>query len=121
MIVEDSLANVPQVAMAFKAVPGDTPDFYALEILSAALQDGRSSRLYQKLVKEKELVNSVSGYVNEQHGPGSLNLTATLRPGKKVEEIEAAIYAEIERLMKEPITAAELEKAKNSIRLDFIK
>jgi len=43
--------------------------------------------------------------VNEQHGPGSFNVIATLRPGKKVEEVEAAIYEERDRLMKEPISS----------------
>ncbi|MGH9753643.1 MAG: M16 family metallopeptidase [Blastocatellia bacterium] len=118
--VEDALARVPQVSIAFKAAPGNTPDFYALQSLSSALAGGQSSRLYQKLVKEKEMVNSVSGFVDERRGPGALYITATLRPGKKVEEVEAAIYEEIERLEKEPITGAELEKAKNAISLSFI-
>ena len=41
------------LALAFKAVPGNTPDFYALQVLGAVLQSGQSSRLYQKLVKKK--------------------------------------------------------------------
>jgi predicted Zn-dependent peptidase len=118
--LEDKLARVPQVAFAFKAVPGNTPDFYALQVLSAALQSGQSSRLYQKLVKEKELVTGIGGFVDEKRGPGALYITATLRPGKKVEEVEAAVYEEIERLKKEPVADWEIQKAKNFTRRTFI-
>jgi zinc protease len=119
-VVEDQLARLPQVAIAFKAVAGNTPDFYALQVLSAALQGGQSSRLYQRLVKEKELVTNLAGSVDEKRGPGSLQIRATLRPGKKPEEVEAIIYEEIERLKKEPIADWELQKAKNFQRRAFI-
>src|SRR5215212_9487519 len=55
--VDDMLARAPRVDLAYKAVPGNTADFYALQVLGAVLQSGQSSRLYQKLVKEKEAVN----------------------------------------------------------------
>ncbi|HET9533353.1 MAG TPA: insulinase family protein, partial [Blastocatellia bacterium] len=69
---------------------------------------------------EKELVTGIGGYLDEKRGPGALYITATLRPGKKVEEVEAAIYEEIERLKKEPIAEWEIQKAKNSTRRAFI-
>jgi predicted Zn-dependent peptidase len=108
------------VDIAFKAVPGNTADFYALQVLSAGLQSGQSSRLYQKLVKEKELVTSVGGFVNEKRGPGAFYTSATVRQGMKPEDVEAVIYEEIERLKKEPIADWELQKAKNSTRRTFI-
>src|SRR4029078_6564811 len=49
--VDDTLARLPQVDLAFKAVPGNTADFYALQVLSTALPGGESARLSQKLVK----------------------------------------------------------------------
>src|SRR2546421_9065322 len=66
--VDDALARLPQVDIAFKTVPGNTPDFYALQVLSASLQTGQSSRLYQTLVKDKQLVTSVSGFADEKRG-----------------------------------------------------
>lgn len=120
VVIEDELAQVTQIALAFKAVPGNTPDFYALEILSVVLQDGRSSRLFQKLVAEKELVSNVGGEMSERRGPGALYISATLLPGKTTDEVEAAIYQEIERLQKEPISDAELNKAKNAAALSFM-
>ena len=118
--VDDVLARVPRVDLAFKAVAGNTADFYALQVLSAALQGGQSSRLYQKLVKEKELTTGVGGVMAEKRGLGALYIGANLRPGIKTEAVEAAIYEEIERIKKEPIADWELQKAKNSTRRAFI-
>ena len=118
--VDDVLARVPRVDLAFKAVSGNTPDFYALQVLSAALQGGQSSRLYQKLVKDKELTTGVGGFMDEKRGLGALYVSATLRPGAKTDDVEAAVYEEIERLKKEPIADWELQKAKNSTRRAFI-
>jgi predicted Zn-dependent peptidase len=118
--VDDALARLPQVDIAFKAVPGNTPDFYALQVLSAALQGGQSSRLYQKLVKEKQLVTNIGGFMDEKRGTGAFYISATVRQGVKPADVEAAIYEEIERLKKEGIADWELQKAKNSTRRSFI-
>ena len=118
--VEDGLARLAQVDIAFKAVPGNTPDFYALQVLSAALQSGQSSRLYQALVKDKQLVTSVGGFVDEKRGPGAFYTSATLRNGVKTDDVETAIYAEIEKLKKDGIADWELQKAKNTTRRNFI-
>jgi predicted Zn-dependent peptidase len=118
--LEDQLARLPRVNIAFKAIQGNTPDYYALQVLSQALQSGQSSRLYQKLVKDKPMVTNIGGFIDEKRGPGAFYITATLRPGVKTEDVEAAIYEEIERLKKEPIADWELAKAKNSARRAFI-
>ena len=118
--LSDVLARAPRVDLAYKAVPGNTADFYALQVLAAVLQSGQSSRLYQKLVKEKEMVTSVGGFMDEKRGVGAFFSNATLRPGVKTEDVEAAIYAEIERLQKEPIADWELQKAKNTTRRNLI-
>lgn len=118
--VDDVLARAARVDIAYKAVPGNTNDFYALQVLSGVLQGGQSSRLYQKLVKEKEMVASMFGNMDEKRGVGALYSSATLRPSVKPEDVEALIYAEIERLKKEPIADWELQKAKNTTRRNFI-
>ncbi len=118
--VDDVLARAPRIDLAFKAVPGNTADFYALQVLSAVLQSGQSSRLYQKLVKEKEMVTSVGGFMDEKRGVGALYSNAILRPGIKTEDVEAVIYAEMDRLKKEPIADWELQKAKNTTRRNLI-
>jgi zinc protease len=118
--VDDALARLPQVDVAFKAVPGNTADFYALQVLSAALQGGQSSRLYQALVKDQQLVTNVGGFMDEKRGVGALYTSATLRQGVKAADVEAAIYDEIERLKKDGIADWELQKAKNTTRRNFV-
>jgi predicted Zn-dependent peptidase len=118
--VEDSLARLPQVDIAFKTVPGNTPDFYALQVLSSALQNGQSSRLYQKLVKEKEMATNVGGFADEKRGTGALYISATYKPNMKAADVEAAIYDEIERIKREGIADWEVQKAKNATRRNFI-
>ena len=79
----DPLARLAQVQVGYKTAPGSRPDQYALQVLSSVLQGGDSSRLYQSLSKEKELVAGVGGYVDERIGVGGLYIGATIRPGRK--------------------------------------
>jgi zinc protease len=117
----DPLARATQVQIAYKVPAGNAPDLYALRVLSSVLQQGDSSRLYQTLNKEKELVVSLGGFVDERIGPGGFYIGATVRPGKKAEDVEAAIYEEIERLQQQPIAEWELEKAKNTTRYAYLQ
>jgi len=118
--VEDALARLPRVEIAFKAVPGETKDFYALWLLSRALQGGQSSRLYQKLVRDREVLVGVGGTITSKRGAGALYFSATLKAGQKVADVEAAIYEEIERIKKDSISEPELEKGKEIQRRLFI-
>jgi predicted Zn-dependent peptidase len=118
--LDDMLARAPRVDVVYKAAQGNTPDYYALLVLTGALQGGQSSRLYQTLVKEKELVTGVGGFMDEKRGVGGFFTSATLRPGATTKDVEELIYAEIERLKKEPIADWELQKAKNSARRALI-
>jgi zinc protease len=117
----DPLARLAQVQVAYKTAPGAAPDQAALQVLSSVLQGGDSSRLYQSLSKEKELVAGVGGYVDERIGVGGLYIGATIRPGRKIEDVEAAIYAELERLAQQPIATWELAKAKNATRFGYLQ
>ena len=118
--VDDLLARLPRVAVAYKTVPGNTPDFYALQVLANALGGGSSSRLNQKLAREKEMVTNIGSNAQETRGVGGFYVTATLRPGVKTDDVESAVYEEIARLQKEQIADWELQKAKNGARRNFI-
>src|SRR5258706_15782897 len=118
--VDDVLARVPRVAIAYKTVAGNTADYYALQVLANALGGGGSSRLTQKLTRDKELVTSAGSSAQETRGVGGFYVTATPRRGVKTDDVEAAVYDEIARLQKEPIADWELQKAKNGARRNFI-
>lgn len=118
--IEDPAARLPRLDVAYKVVPGNHQDLYPLTILSLILQTGQSSRLYQKLVKEKEMANDLSGDVSEMRGPGMFITGVVFRPEQKPEAIEAVIATEIERLKREPVADWEMQKARGLARRDFI-
>jgi predicted Zn-dependent peptidase len=89
-------------------------------VLSAALQGGQSSRLYQALVRDKQLAQAVNGFADEKRGTGAFYTSATVRSGVKPADVEAVIYDEIERIKKDGNADWELQKAKNTTRRGFI-
>lgn len=118
--MSDPLARLTQVRIAYKIGPGNTHDTYALQVLADVLDRGQSSRLYRSLVQDKRLVAGISAGVDERRGPGALYVTAMVLPGKDPAEVEAAIYAEIERLQRELVADWEMDKIKNTTRAGYL-
>jgi zinc protease len=114
--IEDAFAQTPRLDIAFKTPPGNTPDAYALDVLSSALGEGQASRLYQILVKEKELAVNVFCYVEEHRGPSTFNVVVLTRPGADMNAVEKAVYAELERVKSEPVADWELQKIRMTER-----
>jgi zinc protease len=85
------------------------------------LGEGDSSRLYQHLVKEKQLASEVSVQNDARIGVGQLYITATPRPGVKVEDLEKALDEEIATLVKDGVTPEELAKGKTRLLRQFIE
>ncbi len=80
------------------------------------LASGDSSRLYQKLVKDKEVAVNVFGGAQERRGPSLGSVVVLTRPGKDFAEIEKLVYEEVERLKSEPLADWELSKARLQFR-----
>jgi zinc protease len=118
--VEDSLARFPRRYMVWHTVKQYAEDEAALDILSFILSNGRTSRLQSNLLYDKKLVSSVFGGNNTGEIGGTFQITATANPGKNLDDIEKEINAEIERIKKDPPTADELARAKNSIESQTI-
>ena len=100
-IIEDAFAQAPRLDIVYKIPAGNTADWYALSVLGQVLSGGISSRLYQKLVKEKELALSVSAGPDERRGPSLFWFSIKARPGTDLAALEKLIYEEIERLQNE--------------------
>jgi len=114
-------AQLPYIAIAYHVPNLKDPEGYPLEVLSVILSGGKSSRLYEALVYKKQIALYAGGdYDGLSKDPHLFYLYASIAPGKKVEDVESALYEEIERLKKEPVTDRELEKAKNQIEASFI-
>lgn len=110
--IDDPFARLPRLDIAFKIPPGNTPEEYALDVLSTALGEGQSSRLYQSLVKDKKLAVNVACYVEEHKGPSTFDVMVLARPGLDLKEVEKAVYAELDRVKSEPLAGWELQKVR---------
>jgi len=88
------------------------PTYHAADLLSDVLGRGNSSRLHTQLVKENQLLNSVSAYVTGSIDPGLLVLSGKLKSGVVFDQVEELIDSEIKKLVEIGIQPAELDKAK---------
>jgi zinc protease len=114
-------AQLPFLVMGYRIPNLRHPDSYVLEVINAILSGGKSSRLYQKLVLERQLAleaDSENSLLSKD--PALFYIFATPLPGKQVGEVEKALEEEIERLQKEPVEQRELEKVKNQLESSFI-
>jgi predicted Zn-dependent peptidase len=114
--IEDAFAQTPRIDIVYKIPAGNTPDWYALSLLGNVLASGQSSRLYQKLVKEKEVAVAVFGGAQERRGPSLFSIVVNVRPGKDLREIESLVYEELEKLKSDDVADWELEKVRSSLR-----
>jgi zinc protease len=87
--------------------------YYACDLLSDILSGGGSSRLFQKLVKEKQLFSNIECYHFGSTDPGLMTIEGKLVKGVSMEAAEAALKEEIEQLKQETIPEKELQKVKN--------
>jgi len=110
----------PQLGIAFHKVDMTHPDQAVFDILAEILSSGRTSRLYKKLVEELEIAVSVSSGDFPSTFPGLYYIFAEPRAPHTVEEVEKAIYGELDRLKVEPVSPWELQKAKNRLEAGFI-
>jgi zinc protease len=114
-------AQLPFFVMGYHVPNLREPDSYVLEVMAAILSAGKSSRLYQGLVREKQLVlDADADYSLLSRDPSLFYLSAQPLPGKEVGEVEKALNEEIERIQKELVGGHELEKAKNQLEASFI-
>ncbi len=114
-------AQLPYIVMGYHVPNFREPDSYVLEVIATILSGGKSSRLYQSLVREKRLVLSADAdHSLLSRDPSLFYLSADLLPGKEVVEVEKALDQEVERLQREPMGERELEKAKNQLEAAFV-
>jgi len=111
---------LPAVVVAYHITRDGNPDSYPLHIAAKVLSDGQTSRIYQKLVYEKQMAVAAFGSANLIEDPNLFYAVAIVQPGHTTEEVAAALIAELDRLKTEPITAHELQRTKNQFARDYI-
>jgi zinc protease len=109
--------NVPLKGVAFTyLVPSEkSEDSDALQMAAVILSRGRSSRLYQSLVYQQQIATNVSANADLREDAGLFNLIAFVINGKNPQDVETSLKAEVKKLQDAPVSAAELEKAKNQM------
>ena len=111
---------LPAVALAWLAPPVTSPDTAALRIAAAVLNGGESSRLNQSLVYRQQLAAQAGFEANLRVGPGLLIASAVAAGDKPLAEVRAGLLAEVLRLTRHPIGAAELAKVKTQMLTDAL-
>jgi zinc protease len=118
------LRKEAQLAVVFQGYPAPnhrSADAHALEVLSAVLSGGRSSRLYRRLVYEDRLALEAGGdYSSLTLHPDAFTFYLTVMPGRTVEEAERALDLEVERLRTELVLDEELQRAKNQLEAAYL-
>ena len=107
--------NVPVDAlyMAFHKCDRRHPDYHTFDLMSDILCNGRSSRLIQHLVQQKQVFSSIDAYISGSIDNGLIQIGGKPAPGVSLEEAEAAVWQELEAMKTERIDESELEKVKN--------
>ncbi|RFP15224.1 insulinase family protein [Duganella sp. BJB488] len=120
VFVAKESATSANLAIAYKVPAANSPDFYALEVLQSILGEGKTSRLYKALV-EQQLATQVSASSMDGFDPGLLYLSAVATAKTPPAQLEQALLAEVDNLVKNGVTADELQKVKNQKLLNLYR
>ena len=118
--LDDPLARLPRIDIGYRIPSSVSPDDDTIDVLTEILAGGRSSRFYERIVRQQQLAVSVQAFTPNSRGPRLFGIEATPAGNAPLEQVEQAVYAEIERLKTGPITDEEIERARNASRRRFI-
>ena len=105
------------LAVAYHVMAGADPDYAATEVLVEVLTNQPAGRLYKALVAGRQAA-SVQGFVAYLHDPGFAYFSAEVRQGRSLDSTRAVLLATLENVAQQPITAAEVERAKTKLLKD---
>ena len=110
---------VPQMSVAYHVPEATHPDTLAIWLLGSLLSAGRSSRLYKALVMGGLASNAGAGSAMT-HDPYLFRISATARPDVEPERLEAAAFAEVQRVIDDGVPEAELAKVRRQLRAGHV-
>ncbi|MGE5430313.1 MAG: M16 family metallopeptidase [Syntrophomonadaceae bacterium] len=111
--------STPNVMLAYHVPQTGSSDYYALDMLNSILSEGKSSRLYNALVDKKQLATEVFSYIPQAFDPFLMFIYAVAGDNVKAETLEEAICVELDKISKDGVTEAELQKVKNQKLMEF--
>jgi zinc protease len=112
--------QVPVVVGGYHIPRASDADLPALEVLASILSGGESSRLYQRLVRRDRLAIAAGGLVESLEDPGLFIVYAAFLPDRDEAKVQKALAEEVARVRAEPVSAQELDKAKNQAAAGYI-
>lgn len=117
--VQSEVQNSTMI-VAYKGVESGHPDSFALDLAAMVLGNGASSRLYKRLVYEDQSAAGASAFNLTNADPGAFMMTVSMKPGFKTVKAEQMVKTAVERMKKELVSDAELQKAKNQVMKDVV-
>lgn len=119
--IKDNLAQLPGVFIGYRGPALSDSLYYASNLLASILSDGESSRLYRKLIDEKQEAVSADLQMIPLEKSGIILFAGISGPGKSIKKVEDLFNSEVDNLIKNGITDEELKKAKSIFEADFVK
>lgn len=119
-VIQDPKAQLPALFMSYKGVGMKDEDVFAMEILTEIMSSGESSRMYRSIVDSQQVAVQVSMFNYAREYAGALSVIGIAAPGASLENLEAAIDAQLQQLVADGVTDAEVQKAKAIIESKFI-
>ncbi|MBI9057540.1 MAG: insulinase family protein [Labilibaculum sp.] len=115
-------SNVPfdAIYMAFHMGKRMDEDFYIVDLVSDVLSNGQSSRIFQSLVKEKNLFSSIDAYLTGEFEPGLFLISGKLIEGVDMKVAEDAIWEELNKIASQKVDEYELQKVKNKVESTLV-
>lgn len=113
--------QLPRLYLVWPTVAAFHPQEASLDILSGILGDGKSSRLYRRLVYESQIARDVSVHQYGQEIAGEFFVQATVNTGHSLDDVEAIVNEELDRLRQVPPSEHELMRAKNRIESQNVR
>jgi zinc protease len=106
---------LPAIVLSWQLPPASDPDHAVIDVLDGVLSGGDSSRLYQALVYRDQIAGQAGSSADIRKGKGVFSVYAIAAGGKSLEQVEAALRAEVKRLRDAPVDPAELIRLKNQL------
>ena len=119
-ILYDPLAPLPAFHVAWNIPPMRSPEYYPLKLIAMALGDGESSRLYLKLVKEKQSVQEMSVDIDGRKEPDLFSVFMILTGQESADDVRDDLMKEVASIAKDGLPDAELTKVKNRIKFRYV-
>lgn len=113
-VIEDNV-HLPRMHWAYHLPGIGADEIYPADIITGILNGGKSSRLYRKLVYQKQIVQDIQSFILPMTDTSLLFVIATPRPDVKVEQVQQEIEDELNKLQQDKVPYSELDRVKNQV------